>query len=258
VTTAARINRYELKYVIDVRRYQALHDELLNFMQYDRHADANGFYRLRGLYYDSPDFACYRAKVDGLRHRRKLRLRVYLPNADAPCPSVAHVEIKEREDRTVRKRRVILPLDQARALCAGEAPPGPLDPLDAAAAGEVQYLVRALHLRPAAIVAYRRQAFVSNKNDPGVRLTFDSDLTGRTWALDVAAQAKDRLFLPPGRLIMELKVNDRVPDWMTAILARHDCVVQRVSKYCVVLAGNMARLRLALRHKEYPYGYSAT
>jgi len=254
----ARINRYELKYVVDVRRYRALLTELKSFMSPDPHADAEGFYRIRSLYYDSPDFSAYRAKVDGLRHRRKLRLRVYLPTASAPCPPVAHVEIKEREARTVRKRRVVLPLEQARALCAGEPPPGPLDPLDAAAADEIQYLVRALHQRPACIVAYRRQAFVASQYDPGLRLTFDSDLSGRTWALDVADRTRNLLILPPGRLIMELKVNERVPDWMVALLARHDCVVQRVSKYCAVLAANMQRLRIALRHKEIPYGHTAT
>jgi hypothetical protein len=81
--------------------------------------------------------------------------------------TVGHVEIKQRINRTVQKRRLVLPLAQAEALCRAHEPPSELDALDAAVASEVHYMVRAQQLRPAAIVSYRRQAFVAERFDTG-------------------------------------------------------------------------------------------
>ena len=35
---------------------------------------------------------------------------------------------------------------------------------------------------------------------------------------------------------MEVKVDDRVPEWATSLLARHDCQLTRISKYCAGIA----------------------
>jgi hypothetical protein len=40
------------------------------------------------------------------------------------------------------------------------------------------------------------------------------------------------MIIPPSRLIMEVKANDRVPYWLTDLTARHSLSVVRVSKYC--------------------------
>src|SRR5690606_36526964 len=42
--------------------------------------------------------------------------------------------------------------------------------------------------------------------------------------------------LPSDYCIMELKADDRVPEWATSLLARHDCQLNRVSKYCAGIA----------------------
>ena len=64
----------------------------------------------------------------------------------------------------------------------------------------------------------------------------DCHVGGRTHALKVGSDAQNHLFLPPDWSIMEVKVNDAVPDWVTSLLARHNCQLRRVSKYCAVLA----------------------
>jgi VTC domain len=35
---------------------------------------------------------------------------------------------------------------------------------------------------------------------------------------------------------MEVKADDRVPEWTTSLLARHGCQLTRVSKYCAGVA----------------------
>ncbi|MBM4356243.1 MAG: VTC domain-containing protein [Deltaproteobacteria bacterium] len=114
-----RFNRYELKYLIHASEYRRLVRDLEPFMTPDPHGDVDGFYRVTSLYYDSPDYQCYRAKIDGLLFRRKLRLRIY-PGTNILQVKKGFVEIKQRMNRTVQKRRVILPLSQAKALCHGD------------------------------------------------------------------------------------------------------------------------------------------
>ncbi len=138
-----RFNRYELKYVIHASRIPALVDDLLYFMEPDSYGDGDGFYRVTSLYYDSPDLAAYRSKVEGLKFRRKLRVRIY-PGNDIRGVTKAFAEIKQRYNRTVQKKRVTLPLEDAEALCAGDLDPYTHEePLDQAAASEMLYMVRA-------------------------------------------------------------------------------------------------------------------
>lgn len=247
-----RFNRYELKYVVDVNRYRAIVNDLADFMVPDQHGDADGFYRILSLYYDSPELSGYWSKLDGLKYRRKLRLRIY-PGEDIRKVRTGFVEIKQRINRTVQKRRIVLPLEQAVDLCNGGDIPEGLDNLDQAAANEVAFMIRTLRLRPQCIVAYRRQAFAGGRYEAGARLTFDMQLKGRIHALEVNQIAKNQYFMPPDQLVMEVKVNERIPHWMVSLLARHNCQLQRVSKYCAAIANSTRLLRSAVNHKENLY-----
>ena len=248
-------NRYELKYLIHAEQYLSLVADLAHFMLPDEYGDASGCYQVISQYYDSPDYACYRSKIDGLRFRRKLRLRIYvLPGQDIAKVETGFVEIKQRFNRTSQKRRLVLPLEQAKRLCAGEEVPEGLDARDTATASEVAYLIRAMRLKPSAIVSYRRRAFVGGRYERGMRLTFDMNLQGRTHALDVCQAASNSHFLPMDWVVMEVKVNERVPRWLVALLAKHQCNLQRMSKYCAALAVGKTRIQRALAHKENIYG----
>jgi hypothetical protein len=248
-------NRYELKYVIDARRYRGLVEDLSNFMVPDAYGDVDGFYRVISLYYDSPDFCCYRSKIDGLKFRRKLRIRIYVfPGQDLRTVKTAFIEIKQRMNRTVQKRRLVLPVERAERLCAGDEIPDDLDAEDLATASEVAYMVRTLRLRPSCVVSYRRRAFMGGRYERGMRLTFDMQLQGRVHALHVNELATNRSFLPPGWLVMEVKVNERIPAWAVSLLGKHECRLERVSKYCGAVALGMGRLKWAMAHKENIYG----
>ena len=205
------------------------------------------------LYYDSPELSNFHSKIEGLKFRRKLRIRIY-PGQDISRVTRGFVEIKQRINRTVQKRRVILPLEEASALCSGDPISTELDASDSATASEVAYMVRALHLRPKCIVSYRRRAFMGGEYERGMRLTFDMQLQGRVTALQVNQIAKNLYFMPPDWMVMEVKVNERVPTWAVALLAKHECQLQRVSKYCASMARGMSHLHFARSHKENLYG----
>jgi len=229
-----RFNRYELKYIVTFNCARRIIADLRGFTKPDAHGGEAG-YRVVSLYYDSPGLDFFWAKVDGLKFRRKVRIRVY-PRERLDAVRDAMVEIKQRVNRTVQKRRLQLPLEQAERLCTGALDVAIADAVDGQVASEVVYLVRAMHLAPACITDYHRMAFVGGLYDAGLRVTFDFNVGCRAHALKVNQESNNHLLLPPDLCIMEVKVNEAVPDWMTSLLARYNCQLRRVSKYCAGLA----------------------
>jgi SPX domain protein involved in polyphosphate accumulation len=229
-----RFNRYELKYILPVAKSNQITEDLKGFAQPDSHGGSKG-YRVVSLYFDSPGLDFFWAKIEGIKYRRKIRLRIY-PGEDIEATKRGMVEIKQRINRTVQKRRLEMPLDEAEQLCTGFVQFTDLDPLDQQVASEVQYLVNAMHLQPTGITSYWRRAFVGDLYDAGLRITFDTDMRFRAHALTVNLNAENHLFLPPDLCIMEVKANETIPNWVTSLLARHNCQLQRVSKYCAGLA----------------------
>ena len=228
--------RYELKYLLRHDQAADLLSVLSGYLGFDTHGDSRRGYRISSLYFDTANYKCYWDKVEGHKYRRKVRVRVYGDQPVDPETPV-YVEIKQRIDRALSKRR-------ARIAYKLAIDPGRLDHKSDGILGaerttldEVSYLAQTLHLRPACVVSYDRIALDDNGYDPGLRITFDSNLKGRIHDLTLLSEcsAESEYFLPPDWTIMEIKVNHRVPYWLTEIIGEHECTLRRVSKYCAAL-----------------------
>jgi hypothetical protein len=229
-------NRYELKYVLKRGQYEHLVDELAKYMDPDPYGDQGGRYLVTSLYYDTANYKAYWDKIQGHRFRRKVRIRVYdamMVSADTLC----FVEIKQRTSKTIQKKRVVLPYSLATALCSSGRDIDGGSGTDQTVISEIQYLYNTLRLQPACIVSYDRLAFNGSEYDPGLRVTFDTNLKCRAHDLTLLSQgsAENHYFLPPHWCVMEIKVNDRVPYWLTEVISEHRCTLRRISKYCVAL-----------------------
>ncbi len=233
-----RFNRYEIKYTVLASQLRRLIADLNLNMDRDPYVSGAGFYRISSLYFDTPGLDCYWNKLDGLLFRRKLRIRIYPDRPEGP----AFVEIKQRVNRTVQKRRLAMSLKDAYSLCTGKSfQLSEAD--DQAVADEVHYLVTSLRLSPKNVISYNRQAFVGRFVDAGLRLTFDTMIKARWAGFDLEQQSrKMMLAYPPDQAVMEVKANERVPHWLVNTLARHQCTLTRVSKYCQGIAQIQRRL----------------
>ena len=100
--------RYELKYLLRRHQVGPLVAELRQQLPVDRYAGPLGMYPVTSLYYDTPHFKAYWDKLDGHRNRRKIRVRVY-GASDITPQTPAFLEIKQRIDMMMRKRRVLMP-----------------------------------------------------------------------------------------------------------------------------------------------------
>lgn len=227
--TIRRFNRFELKYLVSLKQAEIFKAALRNYLDADEHS--HGSYGLSSLYYDSPDFRCYWEKVDGIRFRRKLRIRHY-ENGAALTPSTpVFVEIKQRLDRVTQKRRVLMPYAEALALCNRRELPKKLAAEDEAVISEVCSYLWEYNLHPVSIVRYQRQAFMGTAYDLGLRVTFDTQLGYQVHQLRLQ-DATTLPMLSPDRAVMEIKVNERLPYWLADMIAAHNLRTVRVSKYC--------------------------
>jgi hypothetical protein len=226
-----KTNRFELKYLITLRQAERFKSALCTYLVPDEHGNDNGRYTVASLYYDSPDLRCYWEKEAGLKFRRKLRIRHYETDEALTDETPVFLEIKQRIDRVTQKRRAILPYREARRLCDDRQIPDHR-PDDRAVIEEVFVFLWEYNLRPVSIVRYDRQAFIGTEYDIGLRVTFDTSLSFECHPLDLREQPSGLPMLSPGLAVMEIKVNERIPYWLTEMIAAHDLQLIRVSKYC--------------------------
>ena len=79
---------------------------------------------------------------------------------------------------------------------------------------------------------YDRQAFIGTDYDIGLRVTFDTSLSFQPHPLHLHEPQSGLPMLHPGLVVMEVKVNERIPYWLTEMIAAHNLQLIRFSKYC--------------------------
>ncbi len=223
-------NRYEIKYLVPADDVPALRDEFAARMDRDSHGGSTG-YGVWSVYYDTDQLRFYWEKIEGLKFRRKLRVRHYGDRSVVTDDSIVHVEIKQRVNRVTQKRRVALPYGLARDLCDRRQMVDHA-PEQRAFLDEVLELLCGLDLRPVAMTGYQREAFVGRGSDLGLRVTLDHRVRGRDRDFHLGADAENRLIVPAKLSVLEIKANERVPYWLTDLVAGSNMSIVRMSKYC--------------------------
>jgi hypothetical protein len=230
-TTIHKFNRFELKYLLSLQQAGQFKAALQAYVVPDVHGHDNGRYTLASLYYDSPDLRCYQENERGLKFRRKLRIRRYETGQVFTDESPVFLEIKQRYDRVTQKRRTVLPYRDALRLCNDRQIPANGNG-DRALLDEIYVFLWQYDLRPASLVRYDRQAFTGTGYDPGLRVTFDTSLSFQSRQLHLHEQPSGLPMLPVNAVVMEIKVNERIPRWLTEMIAAHNLQRVGVSKYC--------------------------
>ncbi len=227
VATHQTLNRFEVKYLVATRRVPGLLAELGGYLQRDSHWEDDWGYSLSSVYWDTPDLRFFWEKIEGMKFRRKLRFRRYGQTPDV------FVEVKQREDRTLQKRRVRWPLEQVEAVF-GQGDGGVRF---AAAAGdtvatEVALLIERYRLRPTMAIRYRRRAFFG-AFDPELRVTVDGRIQYHPSDFNLRTPFESgRAVLDPRVSVLEIKYDHRAPIWLTKAICRQELRMVRMSKYC--------------------------
>lgn len=252
--------RYEFKYQITPAVAEAIRARLLRVglepdpesVKFPRNT-----YPVTSLYFDTPAMDDYHDKAGGFLRRKKIRVRIYAPyltsessdvafsfcrrapcdiptavgwNGDqdkkqnvtpnSQCPEI-WLEKKEKYEMLVSKKRVPLTIEEYDNLLYGSR-------LDIVQRAQLFLPLLTHSMRPAAIVRYLREPFVS-LHQSRLRITFDSAIE--------ACRAHDLRFpalmtpVAKNTVIMEVKFSFGIPYWFKPILSDYDLRRQSFSKY---------------------------
>ncbi|MFA4833297.1 MAG: polyphosphate polymerase domain-containing protein [Patescibacteria group bacterium] len=222
--------RFEFKYYLPKNKADKIIPALLRHMNWDPYIAERDedYYYVNSLYFDSPTFGCFFDKESGVADRKKLRYRFY---NDISKESPIFLEIKRKRDALVVKDRVSLngfecqktKLDQVLKKIKKQNPENKF--LD-----ELIWFKCRNSMRPKLFVRYKRKAFIG-KLDSKLRVTFDYDIkTQKSSSLTPNPQKLIDVY--KDGVVIELKYNNILPNWLHGIIQQFDLGRLAYSKYC--------------------------
>lgn len=224
--------RYEFKYLLSARQRAAIEAEISHFMSPDSHVhnELNKGYFVRSLYFENADATHYYEKTDGIRTRRKFRLRTYGKQHEPEMP--IYLEEKGRHIERTYKHRVALDHEHLGLFGAPETIASLLDLYPGVEMVErfcFDNFRRAL--RPTVLVDYLRHPYVS-PFDVSFRITFDSRLSGCPSDMLYPEAAGNWVAMKAGYTVLEVKFFRRIPAWFHRIIQAHNMRRLSISKFC--------------------------
>ena len=220
VRTSMVFERHEKKYLISEELYQRLLKRLQEYM----HPDQFGLHTICSLYLDSDDFILANRSMGKPDYKEKLRLRSYgLPQPD----TTVYLELKKKLKGVTYKRRIPLTYEAAeRYMLLGEAAEERSQIMQ-----EIDYFFHLYKPVPKILLFYERIALCGIE-DEELRVTFDTNIRWRAHDLSLSQGDAGELILPLGMRLMEIKIADSFPLWMSRLLAEFKVYPASFSKYC--------------------------
>ena len=200
------MKRYELKYLLNATQTRFLVERLEGHMRLDQYGRTS----IASLYYDTPSYRLIRTSVEKPAFKEKIRLRSYgLATSESPV----FLELKRKAYGIVYKRRVQSTIPLVEKFFAGSG--------DICAGGQINREITYFRdyygtLVPACLIIYDREAYFEPDGD--LRLTIDYNPRYRSSQLDLTHSMEGTLLRPPGDTILEIKVQEAMPLWLTRIL----------------------------------------
>lgn len=231
-TPPAAATRFEVKYLLPDGCLQQLRRDLSQFLHHDQHAtiSAGGQYKVRSLYFDTPNNRAYHEKIDGINCRSKVRIRRYFTR-DAMW-SDWFLEIKSKYHNACVKAHRLAFSDALLAdhlLRHGSIRLNELvDEIGKRLSPGNQPAIWSLPLEPKLLVVYDREPLVDPRQ-ARFRLTFDMNIQARLTSNPYEEVGwADRLALP---VIMEVKFERGIPAWLAVLIRKYDLRMESTSKY---------------------------
>ena len=209
--------RYEVKYFLT----EAQKNQLMPILQKHLDVDQYGLHTISNIFFDTDTYEITRASIEKPIYKEKLRVRAY--GTPDPETGKVFIELKKKYNKVVYKRRIHLPVPEARAFLLEGKVPENTDPQITA---EIKRFMDIHHPKPKVFLCYDRFAMFG-REDPDLRITFDSNLLWRDTDLTLCSGAYGEPILPDARYIMEIKIPGVMPLWLARALS--DLKIYRTS-----------------------------
>jgi hypothetical protein len=229
--------RYEFKYIARISDLEKLRTTILPFVELDKFAeiDDKNQYTVRSIYFDTPRYEFYYDKIEGIKNRKKVRLRGY-DKEDGN--NIVFFEIKRKYDIPIVKYRAPVKFEDAMDMFRNRNINGQVLSNEHYIKGNENskrffFQVFSNNLRPVILIVYEREAYYC-KMDNTIRLTLDKNLRSKPYpAIEDLFEENKLSSALGGYFILEVKFNDHFPTWLNPIISNFSLRKQSASKYVI-------------------------
>ena len=192
--------RHESKYLLTRDEYKKLMEQINEYIKTDIHVSSH----VLSVYFDTDDYRLLTRSIEKPKFKEKLRIRSYEPplnNDDV------YIELKKKLNGVVYKSRTRVNYNDVLNDLSS------CDYEDEMIGNEIKNLVmRYEKLTPKILISCDREYFVG-KEDPSLRITFDSNMKYRVKNVSLN-DMEDDLSMNES-IVMEIKVKDAIPLWLS-------------------------------------------
>lgn len=225
-------SRFEFKYILKEDLKTKIEKQVQYFMKYDGfvHPEFSNSYFVRSLYFDGPDSFNFYEKIDGIKKRKKFRLRTY--DKEYGKTSL-FLEQKGRNVNRVFKHRTLIEKNDLIKFYEAEDFGYLLEKY-----GEIKIINEFISdsvkrkISPVVLVDYIRRPYISDY-DMNFRITFDSNIMSKPSKnlFPENDNSEDYIHCLPGYTILEVKFYRKIPAWFHKIIMVYNLERVSVSKF---------------------------
>ena len=212
------MKRYEIKYLLTKEQTEYLVEGLKGHMVLDQYGRTS----ICSLYYDTPNHRLIRESLDKPEFKEKCRLRSYgLAKPGKPV----FLELKRKAYGIVYKRRIQTSIDEVNKF---------FNKSDVFSDSQIKKEITYFRdyyesLKPSCLIIYDREAYYEPDGD--LRLTIDYNPRYRLEDLDLSTSTDGKSLLEEGSTILEIKVQEAIPIWLSTLLSNGKIYKNSFSKY---------------------------
>ena len=216
--------RHEYKFYVNQSEYIVLRQRLRSVMESDSHADENGEYKIRSLYFDNLYDKALLEKLNGVNNREKFRIRYY--NDDF---SKISLEKKSKINGLCNKVSAPLTKEECEKILDGDLDWMLESPYDLVK--ELYVKMKTQLLKPKVLVDYMREPFVYEYGN--VRITLDRDIRTGLYVTDLFDLDAPTIIAGEPVIILEVKYDEYLPGFIRDIVDLKNKQATAYSKYGV-------------------------
>lgn len=216
--------RHEYKHQINFSDILQLKTRLGTILDRDKHADEDGTYFIKSLYFDNYTDKTLREKQDGVNKREKFRIRYYGNDI-----SFIRLEKKVKINGLCSKQSVEITVEECQKIINGD-----IGFMLESKHNLLKELYAKMHyqlLRPKCIVAYTRESFVYPAGN--VRVTLDTNISGSYNVREFLNSDLKFLRLYQGS-VLEVKWDEYLPQIIRDAVQMKSRRASAFSKYAAV------------------------
>ncbi len=234
------MKRREYKFLIHKEKLPAFRKVIAPYLELDKFSaqKSDHRYTVRSIYYDTHNLGFYREKIEGIKIRKKIRVRGYDQQNDH---EYLFLEIKRKEnDRIFKNRSRVKFKDRDSLQDISDRANSKKDTSNKEDAARFFYNVARFNLHPTVLVTYDREAYFCRFRS-GLRVTIDQELRSKAMPAFSDLFEDDALnYVMPNHAILEVKFYRGLPSWLQKVITQFDLSRQAISKYttCIDYARN--------------------